>query len=493
MQVLIADDNEENRYLLEMILQGSGHEVTAVADGVEALEKVLTQTQDMIISDVLMPKMDGFQLCREVKRSNTLRKIPFVFYTANYTSKKDEEFGLSLGADRFVVKPVEPVQFMEIIESLFKDYKNGLLTPSSEISVEMDEEFYLEGHRERLINKLQDKLVELEEANKAQKESESKLRSILSSIIDLVFVFDKNGRFSFYQSLSNEELFIPPEKFIGKKLSEVMPSRVDKKFSEAFNKCMKGEASEFDYWIELNSNTKWYSAKLSPMFMDDKFEGSVGVVRDISERKRVEGQLHQTLKNLRKTTNNAIQLLANTVEVRDPYTSGHQKRVAQLASAIAKEMNFSREQIDSVEMAGLIHDIGKIAVPAEILSKPGRLSEIEFSMIKTHSQIGFDILKGIDFPWPIARIVLHHHERIDGSGYPQGLEGENILIESKIIGVADVVEAMASHRPYRASLGIEKALEEISQKKGICYDAKVVDTCLKLFNKKGFKFEEVKV
>lgn len=181
--------------------------------------------------------------------------------------------------------------------------------------------------------------------------------------------------------------------------------------------------------------------------------------------------------------------MASVVEIKDPYTAGHQKRVTRLASAIAEELGLPKEQIEGIRIAGLIHDIGKVSIPAEILSKPGRITDLEFSVIKTHSQAGYDILKTIEFPWPIAQIVLQHHERLNGSGYPQGLSGEEILLEARILGVADVVEAMASHRPYRPALGIDKALEEITQNRGILYDARVAEACLKLFADKGFTLE----
>ncbi|MBU2521461.1 MAG: HD domain-containing protein [Proteobacteria bacterium] len=175
--------------------------------------------------------------------------------------------------------------------------------------------------------------------------------------------------------------------------------------------------------------------------------------------------------------------------MRDPYMDSHHKRVSQLACAIAREMNLPDEQIEGIRVAGNIHDIGKISVPMEILSKPGRVNKSEFGIIKNHAQAGYDILKTIEFPWPIAQIVLQHHERMDGSGYPKGLLGKKMLIEARILGVADVVEAMASHRPYRSALGIDKALEEISINKGKLYDAEVVNACLRVFKDKKFKFK----
>jgi len=200
------------------------------------------------------------------------------------------------------------------------------------------------------------------------------------------------------------------------------------------------------------------------------------------ERKRAKQKLQKTLEE-------TIHALASAIEMRDPYTAGHQKRVTKLACAIAKEMGLPKEQIEGIRMAGLIHDIGKISIPSEILTKPGKLNDLECSLIKTHPQAGYNILKGIEFPWPVAQIVLQHHERMDGSGYPQGLCGKDVLLEAGILAVADVVEAMSSHRPYRPAYGIDKALEEISKNKGILYDPEVVNACLRLFNQKGFKFD----
>ncbi len=199
--------------------------------------------------------------------------------------------------------------------------------------------------------------------------------------------------------------------------------------------------------------------------------------------------INQSQQNLRKALNATIEAISKISETLDPYTAGHQYKVYQLSVAIARELTLSREKIEAVRIAALIHDIGKMAIPSEILTKPGKLSEIEFDLIKEHPKTGYEILKDIDFPYPIAQIIRQHHERINGSGYPQGLKGENILLEAKIIGVADVVEAMSSHRPYRAALGVDVALDEITKNKGILYDPKIVDVCVKLFQEKGFKFE----
>lgn len=205
--------------------------------------------------------------------------------------------------------------------------------------------------------------------------------------------------------------------------------------------------------------------------------------------KRAEVEVKKNLDKLRQTLGAIIQVLEKTVEVRDPYTAGHQRRVADLARSISAEMGFSQDRIDGIRIAGIIHDIGKIYVPAEILSKPRRLTPYEFNLVKTHSQVGYDILKTIEFPWPVARIVLQHHERLNGSGYPNKLMHDNILIEARILGVSDVVEAMASHRPYRPALGLDAALKEVADHKGSLYDPEVVDICIRLFRDKLFDFE----
>ncbi|MBF0520657.1 MAG: HD-GYP domain-containing protein [Nitrospirae bacterium] len=213
-----------------------------------------------------------------------------------------------------------------------------------------------------------------------------------------------------------------------------------------------------------------------------------------SYTEQLESLVHQrtlvlldSLEKLRSHTNAIIQAMCTAVEARDPYTAGHQLRVSKLSCAIAEEMGLSDEQIQGVLLSSSIHDLGKIYVPSEILSRPGKLKTSEFNLIKEHSQIGYDILKGIDFSYPVAQIVLQHHERMDGSGYPFGLKGDEILLEARIICVSDVVEAMANHRPYRAALGVDKAMEEIAKSSGSLYDSDVVSACVSVF-KNGFNF-----
>lgn len=187
--------------------------------------------------------------------------------------------------------------------------------------------------------------------------------------------------------------------------------------------------------------------------------------------------------------NGTVEAIAALYEKRDPYTAGHQRRVAQLACAIARKMGLPAQQVYGIHIIGVVHDIGKIAVPGDILSKPDKLSADELSIIKTHPQVAYDVLKNLDFPWPVAETVLQHHERLDGSGYPNGISGEDIILEARILCVADVVESMVSDRPYRPALGMEKAIREIVRNKGVLYDSEVADACSKLSANGGFKLD----
>ncbi len=216
------------------------------------------------------------------------------------------------------------------------------------------------------------------------------------------------------------------------------------------------------------------------------------IAQDITERKEAEERAEKIAKQLLKALEDIIETMAITVELRDPYTAGHQRRVAQLATAIAEDIGLPEEKQTGIRFAGLIHDIGKIRVPTEILTHPGVLTEAEIRIIRTHPSTGYEILKNVEFPWPIAPAILQHHERLDGSGYPSGLMKDDIIIEAKILAVADVVEAMASHRPYRPSLGLDRALEEIDSNSGILYEPLAVNSCINLFRKKGFTFDEVR-
>ncbi len=333
-------------------------------------------------------------------------------------------------------------------------------------------------------------ITERKRTEEELRESEERYRDLVENLNDVLYVFDEKGIFTYVSSPAKTLLGYSPEELISRNLQEIVYPEDLPYVQNQFEKILKGHFEPSEYRIiKKSGEIRWVRSSSRSIIREDSIKGLHGLLTDITERKKAEKESQRTLENLRKAMGGIIQAMAATVETRDPYTAGHQRRVADLGRAIAREMGLADHQIDGIRMAGIVHDLGKISIPAEILSKPTKLSDIEFSLIKTHPQISYDILKDIDFPWPVARTVFQHHERINGSGYPLGLKGEEILLEARILAVADVVEAIASHRPYRPAFGIEAALDQISKKRGVLYDAAVVDACLKLFREKRFVLE----
>lgn len=762
VKILVVDDNRNNVRLLKKQLESFGYYILVAYDGMEAIEKVTTEKPDLIVSDILMPRMDGFQLCRECKKDNSLKKIPFIFYTATYTDEKSRKLALDIGAIEYIIKPQEPDVLVKIINKIWDKYSKGEIKPTKK---PLEEKVYMKTYNERLIQKLEKKMLDLEESEKRikylysvlaairgvnqlivreknrgillqktcdvlikargyntawlgllkdektfamvvgsplgadvsrfcaqvlrgdhspcikkaltkkdlflfmdrsrdcgdcplkklhlgrnsllirithkgklfgflvlslepdvnmnqeekglleevtgdiafglysieleeqHKQAEEKYRTLYESSKDgIVFsdmegnLLDANQAFLGMLGYSIEEIKrLTYQKITPKKWHEVdadivknqiMTRGYSKEFEKEFIKkdgtvfpiaiiawLLKDKqgkplglwgiirditerkkaieeieklakfptenpnpvlriskdgtvlyhnyASEsllrhWHYEEEKPLQDKWFQFVLDALKDDviktvdteigDKVisltfapiieKGFVNVYGlDITERKEAEQKLLQSHNKLLKTMEDTIYTIGKVAETRDPYTAGHQKNVSQIATFIAQEMKLPKDKIEGIRIASLVHDIGKISLPAEILNKPTKLSEIEYSLIKDHSQVGYDVLKSIEFPWPIAKIVLQHHERLDGSGYPNKLKGDEIILEAKIIAVADVVEAMSSHRPYRPALGIDAALEEISKNKGTLYDSEVVDVCIELFKEKGFKFK----
>ncbi len=324
----------------------------------------------------------------------------------------------------------------------------------------------------------------------ALRENEKKYRALFEGSRDAIYINDTEGKFLDVNQFTLELFGYSREEMIGMDVRNIYVKTDD--FFKFFQEVVqKGSVKDYEVILAGNKGAAMDCLVTSSVWKarDGTVLGYQGIIRDITAQNKDREALKRTLKNLQKVMRGTIQAMADTVETRDPYTAGHQRRVANLARAIAVEMGMPEEQVEGVFMAGIIHDLGKISVPAEILSKPGRITESEFNLLKTHPQVGHDILKGIEFPWPIAQIVAQHHERVDGSGYPGGLSGGEVLPEAKIMAVADVVEAMASHRPYRPALGMAVALKEISNNKGLLFDRDVVDACLNLFIKKGYTME----
>ncbi len=330
---------------------------------------------------------------------------------------------------------------------------------------------------------------------------------IFNSVPAMIFYKDTGNRYIRVNNAFSELIGLPREKIEGRNACDILSGHAEFCLKHDRDVIETGNAKRnIVEPVETDSGLKWIRIdKIPCRDGNGRLRGTIGFAVDITEQKSLQDelerhhaklkemngilkeeidlreslheQLQRNIDEMQQTMEGIISVIAVTVEKRDPYTAGHQRRVAELACAIAEEMNLTDEQRDGILMAGNIHDIGKISIPAEILSKAGEISEIELNIIKEHPKTGYDIVRNIDFPWPIAEIIYQHHEYLDGTGYPRGLRSDEILMETRILTVADVVDAMSSHRPYRAALGIDLALDEINRNRGVLYDTDVVDAC----------------
>jgi len=338
-------------------------------------------------------------------------------------------------------------------------------------------------------------ITERKQAAKAIEKQREEYRTIYDSARPAIIYLNKEGVVQRINKSGAASYGLKPKDMVGKTAYDFYPAAEADEYAAANNEVMNSGKASLGVIQEYSTPTgkkRWAQIDRIPFFNENgDITGVITFLQDVSKQKLAEEKLTKSYESLKKTLDDAIDTMAKIVETRDPYTSGHQHKVADLAIAIAREMKLEDTRIDQLRMAAVIHDIGKLYVPFDILSKPGRLTDIEFKLIKTHPQSGYDIVKGMDFPCNVAEAVLQHHERLDGSGYPNQLKGDDTLLEAKILAVADVIEAMAAHRPYRPALGIDKALEEISKNKDSLYDPNVVDACVKLFKSGRFEFNPV--
>jgi len=338
-------------------------------------------------------------------------------------------------------------------------------------------------------------LMDITERKKAVenlKNTKDELQIILDSVPAIIFYKDIEGRIIRANKTLANLLKLTVKDIMGKTTEELFSKEQAKAMRKDDKEVIISGKPKRDIIQPYTTpeGTRWaITDKMPYKDKEGKITGIISLSKDITVQRKAEQELQQSYQRLKKTMDAAIDTMSRIIEAKDPYTSGHQHRVCQLAVPLAQELGLAEDKVEGIRIASLIHDIGKIGLPTEILSKPGKLTDIEFSLIKDHSQVGYNILKPIEFSYPIAKIVLQHHERLNGSGYPNNLKGDEIILEAKIIGVADVVEAMSSFRPYRPALGIDAALEEISQNKGTLYDPEVVDICIKLVRENDFNFE----
>jgi PAS domain S-box-containing protein len=329
--------------------------------------------------------------------------------------------------------------------------------------------------------------------------SKMMLQHVIDAVPDWIYVKDRQHRYLLVNKSFAEGQHLAPQDMVGRPdtdffSEELCMGNPDKGIggfhnddNEAFQGYLLHNRRNVVSWAD--GTQRVYDTYKMPLTDNTgNIYGALVYSRDITERQNAEDNLYASYKRAKRTLEDIIDTIRTIVEMRDPYTAGHQEKVARLATAIAAELHMTDSEIECIDKAARIHDVGKIFVPSDILSRPGRLTDMEFTLIKTHAQGGYEILSHIDFGWPIAQIVLQHHERLDGSGYPNKLKGGDILKEAKIIALADVVEAMSAHRPYRPAHSIEESIDEIEKHKGVLYDPAAVDACVRLFNEKRFEF-----
>lgn len=378
------------------------------------------------------------------------------------------------------------------IESIHYTFR-GITKDRKVIEIEVFGSFAHHQGRPAIIGTLLDN-SERKRTEMALRTTEQSARRIIETALDAFVSMNAKGDITEWNRRAEEMFGWSRKEVLGRKLAETIIPREFRKMHQQGLKhyLATGEGAALNKLTEvmaLHRDGYTYPVEVSivPVHADDGVTFHA-FIRDIREQVQAQETLLRSTKQVRASLIGTIVAVSRAVGARDPYTANHQQRVAQLARSIAQEMGLDTERIDGLRLGATIHDIGKIYLPAEILAKPAKLTDIEYELIKCHAQVGYDILTDIEFPWPIADIAHQHHERLDGSGYPQGLKGDEICLEARIVAVADVVEAMSNHRPYRPALGIDTALKEIKSKRGKFYDPNVVDACLKLFAEKKFNF-----
>ncbi|HLO18649.1 MAG TPA: HD domain-containing phosphohydrolase [Anaerolineales bacterium] len=666
-KILIVDDQEQNLYLLKSLLMGHGYQVVEATNGAEALELSRSAPPDLVITDILMPVMDGFSLCHEWTNDESLKNIPFVFYTATYTDPKDQELALNLGAARFIVKPIETEEFISILEQVLAEAESGLLAASQKSVSE--ETSYYRMYNEALIRKLEDKTLQLKMANRALEEdltdreqmakalsaSEAELRALFASMNDVVLVIDRNGVYREIAPTNPGLLYRPREELLGKTLQDVFPVEQAESFISTIRQVVETqETTHIEYQLDINGRTVWFDTSISPIDV----ENTLWVARDITDRKQAEIEIRRLLEesqqrlkqvealhtidiaisasmDLRTTLNvllkhvetllsvdasdillfspelqgfrfsaergfrtasiehasvhpgasfagraalqrktvfvsgelapqadrdfskmyekegffayagvpliakgqikgvlevyhrtahqpetewlNLLETLAgqaaiaidnaqlftslqqsNTelalaydatiagwsraMDLRDKETEGHTQRVTELSLKLARSMMVKESQLRHIRHGALLHDIGKMGVPDNILLKADELTDEEWEKMRKHPVFAYEMLSSIRYLQPALDIPYCHHEKWDGTGYPRGLKGEEIPIAARIFAVADVWDAITSDRPYRKGWAKEDALGYIKEQSGKYFDPQVVEEFLKLIS-----------
>jgi putative nucleotidyltransferase with HDIG domain/PAS domain S-box-containing protein len=471
-EILVVDDTPANLKLLMELLIAEGYKVRPATDGEQALESVAMRMPELILLDIKMPGIDGYEVCQRLKQNKDTRDIPVIFISA-LDALDDRVKGFELGGVDYITKPFQREEVLIRARTHLQLYR-------------------MQVNLEALV---QTRTSELQKANEELHKSQTSLEDaqrighlgnwewdIVSNELhwseELYRIFGLDSE-NFGETYDAFLALVHPDDRESVQRAVNESQEPPEGLYNLEHRILRADGTE--RVIQTRGEVDFDQAG-RPFHM-------IGTALDITERRQAEAAEHRLMEQRRDTLLQTIQAIALTVEKRDPYTSGHQERVADLAATIATELGLDETRVEGVRLGGLIHDIGKISIPAEILNRPGALADAEFTIVKTHAQAGYEIVKGIDFPWPVSEMILQHHERLDGSGYPDGLKSGEIILEARIMTVADTVEAMVSHRPYRPALSVDEAMDEITKQRGRLYDPDVVDCCVTLFTKKDYSFE----
>jgi PAS domain S-box-containing protein/putative nucleotidyltransferase with HDIG domain len=495
LTIIVIDESEENLIAFKSMVSNAlpGTNVFTATKGSEALKLARTHEPDIILIDISMSKSDGLKISQIIRKERNLQLIPMLFITDLDNDRKYREQMVKAGADAFLVKPIDEMILISQLKVMAKIKERNIL---------------INTQKEQLEDLVKSRTSDLIKEIKERKILETELRrseKLFSSYIHKapigIFVVNELGNYIDANQMACQMMGRTYKEVLGLSIADYLSLDQVEEGMIAFNKYLKNGSLTSEYKVRKKNSPDYWISLYGTKINDNCF---LAFCIDITERKAAEEinrLLSQDLKDMTKElakksetlslrlqqTISAISIIG---EMKDGYTAGHQKRVALLACAIARVMGLSEESINNISIGAQIHDIGKINIPSDILNKPGKISSLEYQMLQSHVVNSYEIVKGIDFPIQVVQMIYQHHERMDGSGYPLGLKGEEILLESRILSVADVVEAMCSHRPYRPALGIEAALAEIVRNKGVTFDATVVDVCVSLFLEHGFTFSE---
>lgn len=489
--ILIVDDNADDRLLMRTVLEAQGHDIREALNGAEALRLAREFAPDLAISDILMPVMDGYALCREWQRDPVLRHVPFVHCSANYVQPSDVALARDVGAVEFLHKPVDPAQIRALVSEVFKKFPT---TGATARMSKLDEESFLARHTTALANQMADKVRELENVNQRLADRERAFRQLFRESPVPIWVLDvETLGFLAVNNAVVSKYGWSKEEFLTMSVRDIRPAEDVPLVKETIAAIRKGSRDLVTQGIWRHKLRDGTLIEVEIFARPMEFNGReaiMSLIIDVSEQQRARRDLGRQMQMLDAALHATVETVMKIGELRDPYTAGHARRVGELAVAIGRELGLDEQALRGLEIMGQLHDVGKITVPTELLVKPGKLSRVEFEMIKEHPQQGYEILQKLTFPWPVAEAAWQHHERFDGSGYPQGPKGDAIILEARILAVADVVEAMSSHRPYRAALGVETALDEVARNTGRLYCERAAGACLRLFREKRFAFSD---